>query len=69
MAEPLEISAFEGQLEFEESRKNRMRDGREGGKAESDVVKLRKERVLKEEWATCCKLYRGEIKWEAILYI
>lgn len=47
-----------------------MRDGREaGGKAESDVVKLRKERVLKGEWQHVASCTEEKIKQEAILYI
>ena len=47
-----------------------MRDGREaGGKAESDVAKLRKERVLKGEGQHVASCAEEKIKWEAILYI
>lgn len=61
---------MKGSWSLEESRKNPMRDGREaGGKAESDVVKLRKERVLKGEWQHVASCTEEKIKQEVILYI
>lgn len=61
---------MKGSWSLEESRKNQTRDGREaGGKAESDVAKLRKERVVKGEWQYVASCTEEKIKREAILYI
>lgn len=38
-------------------------------KAESDVVKLRGEGILKGEWQHVASCTEEKIKWEAILYI
>lgn len=69
MAEPLGISAFEGQLEFGGVKKEPDEGWQRGRRESSDVVKLRKERVLKGEWQHVAGCTEEKIKWEAILYI